>query len=227
MIALSSTEITKAYLGSTEIDKMYLGENLVFGGDSPTPVLPYDAQVEYLQSDGNQYINLLTNGSEATDAFEITFQQTTAQNQCRFVAPSSENICQMYVNGSNSFGYRYNGGWRAAVTNNTLKVGTTKYTWKVDYKNKKNTINGTDYTISITTSSQATTENLYLIGKFGTNPQFKGKVFSFTMWRNNAIVLDMIPVRKNGVGYMYDKESGELFGNSGSGSFTYGNDVTT
>ena len=40
-------------------------------------------------------------------------------------------------------------------------------------------------------------------------------------------IRDFIPVRKNGIGYLYDKVSGELFGNaSGSGAFTYGSDVS-
>ena len=38
----------------------------------------------------------------------------------------------------------------------------------------------------------------------------------------------MIPVRKDGVGYMYDKISGQLFGNAaGTGAFVIGPDKTT
>jgi hypothetical protein len=33
-----------------------------------------------------------------------------------------------------------------------------------------------------------------------------------------------VPVKDNGVGYMYDKVSGQLFGNAGTGSFILGND---
>ena len=40
--------------------------------------------------------------------------------------------------------------------------------------------------------------------------------------------VDMIPVRKDGVGYMYDKISGQLFGNAaGKGAFVIGPDKTT
>ena len=46
--------------------------------------------------------------------------------------------------------------------------------------------------------------------------------------KNGVTVRDFIPVRKDGIGYMYDKVSGELFGNeNSSGAFTYGNDITT
>ena len=41
----------------------------------------------------------------------------------------------------------------------------------------------------------------------------------------NDVVLDMIPVVKNGIGYMYDKVSEKLFGNDGPGNFIIGPDI--
>jgi hypothetical protein len=38
------------------------------------------------------------------------------------------------------------------------------------------------------------------------------------------ILFDFIPVRKGTVGYMYDRVSGKLFGNAGSGDFVLGPD---
>ena len=52
-------------------------------------------------------------------------------------------------------------------------------------------------------------------------------VFAFSIKRAGLIISDMIPVRKNGVGYMYDRVSGQLFGNSGTGEFIIGPDKTT
>lgn len=197
------------------------------GGDDPTPVLPYDAQVEYLESDGNQYIDLLFTGSEATDAYEATFQQTTSRNGHRIVSPSTTSTCQIYVNGSLSFGYTVNGSWKAAIPNNAILVGTDKHTWKIDYVNKKNTIDGIDYTFTTSSSKNSGTNHILLIGKWGTNNQYIGKIYSFKFWRSGVLQMDLIPVRVGQVGYMYDNVSGNLFGNSGTGSFTYGNDVTT
>ena len=42
---------------------------------------------------------------------------------------------------------------------------------------------------------------------------------------NNIVLRDLIPVRVGKVGYMYDKVSGQLFGNSGTGEFILGPDV--
>jgi hypothetical protein len=41
---------------------------------------------------------------------------------------------------------------------------------------------------------------------------------------NNSKIADFIPVRVGQVGYMYDKVSGTLFGNAGTGSFILGSD---
>jgi hypothetical protein len=43
---------------------------------------------------------------------------------------------------------------------------------------------------------------------------------------NGVCVFDAIPVRVGNVGYMYDKISGQLFGNAGTGDFILGNDIT-
>ena len=45
------------------------------------------------------------------------------------------------------------------------------------------------------------------------------------MWDGETLVRDYIPVRVGQVGYMYDKVSGQLFGNSGTGNFILGNDI--
>lgn len=43
--------------------------------------------------------------------------------------------------------------------------------------------------------------------------------------KNQNPILDMIPVRVGNIGYMYDKLSGQLYGNSGSGNFVCGPDI--
>lgn len=53
-----------------------------------------------------------------------------------------------------------------------------------------------------------------------------GKVYYLKIYQNDNLVRDFIPVRVGTTGYLYDRVSGQLFENSGSGSFTYGNDVT-
>lgn len=42
---------------------------------------------------------------------------------------------------------------------------------------------------------------------------------------SGSLVLNLIPVRCGTVGYMYDRVSGTLFGNDGTGDFIVGADV--
>lgn len=43
--------------------------------------------------------------------------------------------------------------------------------------------------------------------------------------KNGELLGDFIPVRVGQVGYMYDKVSGQLFGNAGTGEFILGPDI--
>ena len=50
------------------------------------------------------------------------------------------------------------------------------------------------------------------------------RIYSAQFTKGDAVVMDLVPVRKDGVGYMYDKVSGQLLGNSGTGDFVIGPD---
>ena len=52
----------------------------------------------------------------------------------------------------------------------------------------------------------------------------KGRVWSFSTSGAVGGDVDLIPVRVGQVGYMYDKVSGQLFGNVGTGDFGLGPD---
>ena len=57
-----------------------------------------------------------------------------------------------------------------------------------------------------------------------TNEYLKGRLYSFKIYDNNILIRDLIPVRIDQVGYMYDRVSHMLFSNSGTGTFTLGPD---
>lgn len=82
---------------------------------------------------------------------------------------------------------------------------------------------------SSTTSSQSftTSVNAHIFKANGINALSSVRVYALQWRRNSDLLFDLVPVRNNGVGYLYDKISGQKFGNaSGSGAFTYGNDKT-
>ena len=222
MIKLGTSDMAKAYIGSDEVSKIYLGSDLVYSaGLAP---LPYDAEVEYIQTNGTPYINLGRKGNAATDALYIDFQVTTSVNQARLIASNNNNSpCQIYQNGSGGYGYRRQSTWGAISDVGT--IGTDRHTWLCDYKNLVNTIDGVDYAMP-SASTGTTNSNMYLCGPYTTNPRFVGKIYACKIYRNDILQLDLIPVRVEQVGYMYDRVNGTLFGNAASsGAFTIGSDV--
>lgn len=55
---------------------------------------------------------------------------------------------------------------------------------------------------------------------------FKGRISAAKIWLSDVLVFDAVPVRVGQTGYLYDKVSGNLLGNIGTGSFTLGPDIT-
>ena len=84
MIKLGTNDMAKAYVGSTEVSKMYLGSDLVYQNTPPEP-LPYDAEIEYLESSETQYIDTGLYGDIELD-YEIVAQITGSKqyhNKCK------------------------------------------------------------------------------------------------------------------------------------------------
>lgn len=185
---------------------------------------PYDAEVEYLQSSGTQYIDtgIKPNNKYSFDtkvamtqnAFNCVFwgvrskgtYSTTGRQcylKCNTEANSSDKNIRFFSTNANS-----SANWDGGLMN----VGQM-----YEYTNLHCVSEMYEMTYPIT---------LFALNTIGTINTSVGVclIGGFTAYNDGVKVMDLIPVRKNGVGYMYDKVSGELFGNAGTGSFTYGND---
>lgn len=179
--------------------------------------LPYDAEVEYLQCDGTQYIDTNVLGNLNTK-MEMSFRQS--QNNVYAAGSRGDNTDSItfYIGSSATqrFGDKF-----ATKTFST----NTDYVLTID--NTGLTMNGAKTTFSATTSF--TTQGYIYIMWASANGtpgnKFKGEVYYFKLWSNDELVRDMIPVRVGTTGYMYDKVSGQLFGNAGTGDFILGNDI--
>lgn len=208
-----------------------------------TPVLPYDAEVEYLESSGTQYIDT---GIKIynTDDFEIT---------ARFKLLSNERavICGDYFNqnysavslelGGISSGksrklraYKQAGSTTSFYIENTLTLNSF-YEVKITYSSTNRKLTLTNIT---------TGDSMNATGSTGSLTPY-GNMLLFLDHRNNTSLLqnplgidwikinlngnlerDFVAVRVGTTGYMYDKVSGTLYGNNGTGNFILGNDVT-
>ena len=83
----------------------------------------------------------------------------------------------------------------------------------------------TGITVVSTMNTMTYPITLFAFNNIGTLTMSSCRIGGFTAYESGTKKMELIPVRNNGVGYMYDKVSGEFFGNDGSGDFTYGNDV--
>lgn len=190
--------------------------------------LPYDAEVEYLESNGTPYID---SGIECTGDLAVEFEGMHLTTANTAVMGAIKQTSQGYFRHH----YTPQQGCSYWIQNNS--IGTASVRVLTDTTNQWNKIkidpvNGTaevnSDTRSFTPLSAAlTTECNY--GVFARLGSFQSKKFRLKylkLSKGGMLLRDFIPVRVGTTGYLYDKVSGQLFGNvAGSGTFTYGNDV--
>lgn len=186
---------------------------------------PYDAEVEYLESTGAQYIDL-----------DVLLHSTAAYNyyfefKCYF--PTQSNFCTIFSclveeSGSGWPGevirYEERFGNRINYSTNGINDGQTM-TWNGPfYLNTTFVAKGGRYGTYIPHNTPTT---IFSSWRNNAPSRFsKAKLYYFKLINKDVLVRDLIPVRKSGIGYMYDKVSKQLFGNAGTGQFIVGPDKT-
>lgn len=185
---------------------------------------PYDAEIEYLESSGTQYINIpnvIPTNYDNTFETKITFLGYTTTDQwiAWFNAYTNEqsNAYRIIRNTrSNNSVFVYNGTKAGGGgTNVTVSIGTT---YDIKIYPTYTLFNNNRTNLTLTRGNQ----NTGSLRIFYNNVKLRYYNFKYT--KGDSVILDLIPVRVGTVGYMYDKVSNQLFGNSGSGSFVLGND---
>jgi len=187
--------------------------------------LPYDAEVEWLKGDGNSWFNLgfapnylnfdITN-------FELKFELPSTK---AFVwAGAQMGRCQFVFVGQR---FRFDFAMNEDSGRYHSEVLTLNTPYTLIQKNGQTTVGNTTYTnVSRTLPSSP---NFFL---FTRNPReasttFTGKIYYFRI-SDRSTGNDkafFIPVRVGQIGYIYDRVSGQLFGNQGTGAFLLGPDV--
>lgn len=186
--------------------------------------LPYDAEIEYLESSGTQYIDIPIDFMPSTDEIYAKFSENTNQNVDKYMISSFP-----WNTRGNKFGMGiHNSVFTVAfdniTTGSTFLSPETRndgvfHTWEYSL----GTMKITDLNISISDiSAQVASNNLRLF--YGYNSNTKGKWAYYRHLRDGIIIIDLIPVRIGNVGYMYDKVSKQLFSNNGTGDFILGPD---
>ena len=194
--------------------------------------LPYDREVEYLESTGTQLIDtMIYHNTSNTVKFKIRLPGLTNAWASSYSAYKDEDsattrIIRNGINRSSILVYHGNkaGGGGALINrdsvigDNTIQVYegyTQPNLCAIKYINSE-----VYYNISLNSplvSILPATMKLF-------SSQFPGSRIYYFSIDNQC---DFIPVRKGKVGYMYDKVSKRLFGNQGTGSFIIGPDKTS
>lgn len=186
----------------------------------PVPPLPYDAEVEYLES---------TNETKLVT--DITFTSTT-ELTCTFslgVPGKRVFLCGIYS--ANKDGY-----WCVGSTGYVEVQYNTNSSFLAGDNNRHVFVRarGVKKVDGTTINKNAEADNgwfsfpnnpLTFFAHVSTaNPSGGIKLHSAQVKNDSVLVHDLIPVRIGQVGYMYDKVTGHLYGNSGTGNFIIGND---
>ena len=183
------------------------------GGSS----LPYDAEIEYLESTGAQWIDtgIKSWNTSIIIETEMAFTDLTVQ---RMIEGAGDAF--YYGLNNNRYELYYNAYWGTADTNYHI------------FKKSLSRSSSSSSTCHIETYNYASTavnNNVFIFansnGSVGVL-QMKCRKKYFIISVDGFTVFYGIPVRKGTTGYLYDKIGGELFGNSGTGSFTLGPDLT-
>ena len=191
--------------------------------------LPYDAEVEYLESTGTQWIDTLVN-ADSNLSVEIMMANAgtpfTNVNPCGAILITPR--CRHHLNFSSSgIDYYFGNGDGITASSKYSPADAEIFTFKVDAISKTFTLGRVIVTLPNDTFD--TGMSYWLFGRNGTTPPYLGSlcIYSAKLWDGNTLVRDFIPVCVGTIGYMYDRASGQLFGNAGTGAFIIGPDKTT
>lgn len=177
--------------------------------------LPYDAEVEYLESTGTQYIDTGINPDNETDVAG-RFELLSANLSFCFGAYTvwNSDTVGLYVGTTGDVLFRVGGtqksfgrGFQGEIIDFSL-VGTDL------------AVNGTTTTMPLRVSCART------ISVFAFSGETSGacRCLEFSVFRSGTLVRSYVPVRVGTVGYLFDRVSGTLFGNAGTGAFVIGPD---
>lgn len=217
---------------------MTSAKHIFIGGHrcAPTPPMPYDAEVEYLESTGTQWIDTGLTAAINTIA-RITFKFCAIEGSYNMVMGGNSGR-RWYGTGCDSATGFFRGAVLCVLLNYSYSgvpyVNTTD--WFTALIDTQEGSSAASYRIEgygeIYATAASATIPIYLFAGSGTAGPSKCRISSFdiTDIATETKLLDMVSVRftnEHGVseGAMYDRVSGQLFRNAGTGAFKFGTDI--
>ena len=195
---------------------------------SPEPELPYDYEVEYLEVITDSIDCYVDTGyiPEGDDIiFSIGVQITSYKNFSVLFSNYVASSTRLYAVVASDLSYlRINYNSNDSVGFKRLNISPYTITEKLDLTLNQSNLIVNDITLnsSVNQVGDISSQSVWLFNNPVLPRQLYGKLYYFKIENAGEIVLDLIPVSKEGVGFMYDKVSGKLFESQGGGSFVVG-----
>ena len=193
-------------------------------------------QLEYIESNGNQYI--VTNFIPSSDFKHTIVFEGLSGNSNSYIAGTvasaagragNVRISGSYINGV----YGNNPSNGAGMLIDTTKTGgisvlNGKSVLVLDlHNNAANSITLNGVQVANTDTARITSTAPMNLFALASNYRSKIRLYSDTIEQNGALVHNYVPAQNsNGDVGLYDTVTGEFFGNQGSGTFVAGNPVT-
>lgn len=185
----------------------------------------YDAEVEYLESTGTQFIDTGFIPDDTCGLYVRAY-------------PHNASLQKKVVGCGSSVQSSASRWWINFASTGKLEISWNAYNETIQYNKNQwyevtnnflNSRTGTVDGVTQNVSYPTLGNNNYTAYIFNVNSNvpdaYVGKISSVKFSRGSEIVMDFIPVRIGSIGYMYDKVSKQLFANKGTGQFILGNDV--
>ena len=200
----------------------------------PIPPLPYDAEVEYLESTGTQYIDTGIKGNFTSKyLYHIEVKWKSASHRQLMGA---QNLNFFGIDGSGKYESYYAMTQSGSTSSfDVVEFGMAYLSAYAKTYRRFTYINGALSTTSWESRNLFSKNDICIFGMLNTGGNSLDSAFAcecyirhFKIYNDQTgdVYFDGIPVRVGQVGYMYDKVSKQLFGNQGTGNFILGNDVS-
>ena len=189
--------------------------------------LPYDAEIEFLQSSFTQYIDTGIKVTSNPRAIVELMQTTTMGsdywgNMYPGAYANTDGMFSAYFFYGQISAWRY--GNKKHEVGQSFRVGLN-----VKFKletGKKVILNDGEQEVEMNNDFVYSPDQKNVdIFRSRETSYSSWKLYTFKLYDAGELVRDYIPVRVGTTGYLYDKVSGELFGNQGTGDFILGPDL--
>ena len=191
----------------------------VMGGGGEEPLPEGVVRIEYLGCDNAQFINtgIVPNASMVWTI--DTSIISTGNGSLNGLFESSNKRYMIGANQNVQFG-------TDAVFNTSIQNDGERHTYCIDGPNKRYLFDGIE--VGTFSAFPSLSYTIFLMARRYNNTtdfRLRGKFYGSSIMQQGSYIIDMIPVRRGTIGYLYDKVSKQLFANDGTDVFVLGPDI--